>query len=438
MLVARHGIQADRIEGGANNVDPGQRNHDVNEFVPWPANTSLAGGPEARGRMLTWWNRNDQVSPVLRAAAVHADIPASTTPSWNLHGYRANLTANLSSPRTGESASYVGANPVFFLSEAELYITMSQTQASDRVLNHVAYDGTVVVVSLWWLRSAGANDYSVSGMTLGGGWGAGYPNQTGENLVFRPAVWVRRTPAVMSQPDPGLTLPLAANECLQDNPDGIRPSNIFVDETGFEWCVVTTEGNYSMLVARYTIQNDRIEGGAIHVAPGQRNHDVNEFIAWPANTSLAGGPEARGRMYTWWNRADQVSPNLRAQAVHADIPASTTPSWPIDYRSNLTTNLSSPRTGESAVGVGQNPVFFLTQAEITQRLGQIDDTYRITTRVAYDGTVGAAFGLRWSLRSAGQNTNSVAIVDPTGNWNTSSAANTDPGKAFRPAIWVRR
>ena len=238
--------------------------------------------------------------------------------------------------------------------------------------------------------------------------------------------------------EPIFSLPVAANECLQTNPGGIRPANIFVDETGFEWCVVATEGNYSMLVARHTIQHDRIEGGANDVLPAQRNHYENLFVHWPANTSLAGGPEARGRMYMWWNRADQVSPVLRVQAVHALIPANTSTAA-ADRNDNAARNdawLSTPYTGVSAVGLGQNPVFFLSEAELYLTLNQTVNTDRVVNRVAYDGTVGAASWF-W-LRSAGINTNVVASVTTPGNWNAGNAGNTTTEHAFRPAVWVRR
>ena len=193
MLVARHGIQADRIEGGANNVDPGQRNHDVNEFVPWPANTSLAGGPESRQRMYQWWNLDTQVSPVLRAQAVHTNLPSTIIGDgvWGTNTRHTDV-AQLSSP-TGTPAVGVGQNPVFFLSEAELYLTLNQTAASDRIVNRVAYDGTVGAASWFWMRTAGHNTDHVAAVTMfSDSWNAVSADITGTFLAFRPAIWVRR------------------------------------------------------------------------------------------------------------------------------------------------------------------------------------------------------------------------------------------------------
>jgi len=196
-----------------------------------------------------------------------------------------------------------------------------------------------------------------------------------------------------------------------------------------------------MLVARHTIQADRVPGGT-----NQRNHDTNVFVEWPANTSLPGGPEARGRMYQWWNLDSQVSPTLRTQAIHATTPAN------LDFAThscniadcvvntrNSNEYLSMPYTGSSAVGVGQNPVFFLSEQDITQRLGQDTSASRITFRIALDGTVGAASWSWYWLRSAGAfNTTPVAQVDTNGAWNASGADGPNTTFAFRPAVWVRR
>ena len=210
--------------------------------------------------------------------------------------------------------------------------------------------------------------------------------------------------------------------------------SIWADSTGFQWCVVATEGDYSMLVARHTLQmtDSRWNNGVTN----NRVHSSNNHIAWPATTAGTGGPEGRTRVNLWWNHNTQVSPELRAQAVHANIPANNN-----DFTlfggsgANQNARLSTP-TGELA-GTG-NPVFFLSDTEVYQRLGQTNNASRITHRVNHTTFASTGSATFYWLRSVGNDVIRVARVNVDGNWRSHTAAGTPTYAAIRPAIWVRR
>jgi len=443
MLVARHTIQMmdSRWNGGFNN----NRLHNINEHVLWPVDTSLAGGPEGRNRLHAWWNHDSQVSDTLRLHAVDAIIPRSDDTadnSWVLdssnggtENTRANNDAHFSSPINGSApiTGSAGRRPVFFLSEVEVYQWLGQTNPAARITNRVdhATFGNTTIATTYWLRSIGTNAGQATVVNTLGYWDAFFTSNTFTSLSFRPAVWIAHTadPTILPISFPQ---PLAAgqNQCEQTG----SPTNIWVDPiTGFEWCAVMEKGDYLLLVARHTIQNDRIDND---VTTANRNHSTNMFEQWPANTSLAGGPEARGRMLTWWERNDQVSDVLRDAAVDANIPTRFVTigiSQAERGADILTTSLSSPLVGSSSP---TNPIFFLNEAEVNVFLGQDDaQTSRVTYRIYADGTVGEA-SWYW-LRSAGAGATS-SIVNHSGNWDSTSANITNTAPAFRPALWIRR
>ena len=202
--------------------------------------------------------------------------------------------------------------------------------------------------------------------------------------------------------------------------------------SNFEWCVVANEGDYAMLVSRYTIQNDRLNDGITN----QRNHNTVNFIEWPSQVSGSAelGPESRGRMRNWWHNPTQVSPSLRLQARDAYIPANTDHTiWQPEVHTLNEEWLSTP-VQDSVVP--DNPVFFLSEAEVYQRLGQAERADRITNSITANGT---AEGIaHYWLRSIGADTDRVARVNNTGNWWYGWAHVTDTPMAFRPTIWVRR
>ena len=146
------------------------------------------------------------------------------------------------------------------------------------------------------------------------------------------------------------------------------------------------------------------------------------------------GPESRGRMRDWWHNPTQVSPSLRLQARDAYIPANT--DITLFNTEAIRTNpdlLSTPVQGST---VPDNPVFFLSEVEIHQRLGHTTAADRITIPIDANGNVGGVSNY-W-FRSIAATTSRVAMVNHGGTWGWNPANITDPTRAFRPTIWVRR
>ena len=82
-----------------------------------------------------------------------------------------------------------------------------------------------------------------------------------EARAVRPAVFevvIREGSVTLRGPLGIPTVPTTGNRCEQDG----NPDNIWVDSTGFQWCVVADYGDYSMLVARYAIDLVGINGVA--------------------------------------------------------------------------------------------------------------------------------------------------------------------------------
>lgn len=248
----------------------------------------------------------------------------------------------------------------------------------------------------------------------------------GINVTFSLTLDVTRDLQPLPTPLP------TGNQCPQTG----MPANLWIDSTGFQWCVVHEHGNYSMLVARYAIQHNRIDN---NVAMANRNHSSNAFQPWPTTTANIGGPEARGRMQTWFNRNDQVSLALRNATVNANLPTrwnTVGTSSAARGEDTLITSLSTPVTGSHN---SNNPVFFLNEAEINVRLGQNGagaQTSRVTNRLNVNGSIGAA-AWYW-LRSAGPNaTNPVSMIHADGSWWSLNPDNvTTAAASFRPAIWI--
>ena len=144
-------------------------------------------------------------------------------------------------------------------------------------------------------------------------------------------------------------------------------------------------------------------------------------------------------MRDWWHNPTQVSQSLRLQARDAYIPANTDYTiWNWGTQATNAAWLSTPVQGSNTVP--DNPVFFLSEAEVYQRMGQTTAALRQTNSIAANGTVGD-ISTYW-LRSAAQIANHIAVVgtfaNPNGHWNWASAHATNTGAAFRPTIWVRR
>ena len=139
-------------------------------------------------------------------------------------------------------------------------------------------------------------------------------------------------------------------------------------------------------------------------------------------------------MRDWWHNPTQVSPSLRLQARDAYIPANTITVWDPGARALEERWLSTPVQGSTAP---DNPVFFLSEVEVVQRLGQTTDDLRSgTNRIAANGNAGNPS--RYWLRSIGLWSTGVADVHNIGIWHATHANDTTTAAAFRPTIWVRR
>ena len=89
--------------------------------------------------------------------------------------------------------------------------------------------------------------------------------------------------------------------------------------------------------------------------------------------------------------------------------------------------LSMPVQGSIAP---DNPILFLNEADVHQRMGQPEIADRITNGIDANGTV-VGVSSYW-LRSIGHITNCVAIVFTNGHWNAARANAPDTVFAFRP------
>jgi len=230
-------------------------------------------------------------------------------------------------------------------------------------------------------------------------------------------------------PEMGLhtPLPTAVATCPTTGPG----ANIWTDTTGIQWCVVNTQtvsGNqYSMLVARNVHNINAIAPAGA----GNRNHSTNAFVAWPTTTAGTGGPESRTRIHTWFNQNTITSPALRARTVNANIPVLNNITTPdaATARNADTTALSTPIAGSMNT---TTPVFFLSQAEITVRMGQTTNASRITH---LHGTTTPNW---YWFRSAGHTGIHVAMMAPSGEIGAGTASAIYMDVGFRPVIWVRR
>ena len=237
---------------------------------------------------------------------------------------------------------------------------------------------------------------------------------------------------------PSEPLPEIGDRCEQTG----MPANIFIDSTGFQWCVVAIQGNYALLVARYSLQMSGIDG-----VDNNQMHNTNQFVEWPETTDaplppLDGshhglGPAGRTRIHTWFD-GPMVSNELRANAVHANIPLHNPDTdWMIPV--NDPRFLSTPISGTLGA---ETPVFFLTQSEILIYMQQPPAALqRRNYRVADYQTNGvfASSGTTASywLRSAGNFQSQVAAITSGGGNTSLLANNTGNLNSFRPAIWIR-
>ena len=95
----------------------------------------------------------------------------------------------LSTPVQGSAAP---DNPVFFLSEADIYQHMGQTTDADRQTNLIQANGILVEPTHYWLRSVGGNTNAVALVINNGTWGWGNANFSTADRAFRPTIWAHR------------------------------------------------------------------------------------------------------------------------------------------------------------------------------------------------------------------------------------------------------
>jgi hypothetical protein len=132
---------------------------------------------------------------------------------------------------------------------------------------------------------------------------------------------------------------------------------------------------------------------------------------------------------TWFNDDVNVSAELRDRVVHATLPNlnNTLDGDGYNARNADLTALSQPVAGST-----NGLPFFLSPADLNVRLGNSSTARRA---LAINGTTQMFY---W-LRSAGGNTsNTISIVNFSGNWNTTLANSVNNSLGVRPAIWVRR
>ena len=221
-----------------------------------------------------------------------------------------------------------------------------------------------------------------------------------------------------------LALPIAAVGCPQTG----TPDNLWTDSTGVEWCAVAEEGDYTMLISRRVHRLPAQDG--LTEEQANRHHDTNTFVSWPASTALAGGPEIRGRVNNWWNNNANVSPELRAQAVHTNLRNLNDVLTGVqrDARIADTTMTSLPVAGSS-----NGLPFFMSTADLNVHLGTT-----LGARQALDSVSTTVQRLYW-LSSAGPNSTEPILAVHGGGAFVSNSATLNTGVfGIRPAVWVRR
>ena len=317
-----------------------------------------------------------------------------------------------------------GAGEVFTLSMSEVmeYFADNADRVARNAIGTLAY-------SEWLLRSpAGGTNVMIQRVNSSNGAILNrLPANTGGH---RPALWVDADllREVEYLPELPVIPPTGSNSIWRD-PD-----------TGFDWIIASHEGDYTMLVSRYIIQYDRIPGFSTN-----RYHDVNSFVQWPAQVNGTGGPGSRTAMRAWWHSATQVSTDLRNAAVNANIPRDTNTASHACNTGNCAANTRTANTflstPVSTASIIDNPVFFLSEAEIITRMGQNTNALRQTQRIAAGSNNFGSSGLNGSfwLRSAGRDAHfTAATVNNDGVWSAANADFTGPNIGFRPAIWVNR
>ena len=214
--------------------------------------------------------------------------------------------------------------------------------------------------------------------------------------------------------------------------------SVWTDTTRFPWLIVKNQGRFSMLMARWTLNQTRI-GDAVTMGTTNRFHSATGRVDFPSPTSGVGGPESRNRMRLWWHRLGQVSPELRASAVHAEIPTRTAVNWVnqtnmgVDgYNSEF---LSFPIATE---GIPDNPLFFPSEAEIVLWAKEATNLDRIRYLLP-DGTTNPTVVSPYFIRSRANGANTHVFVDTAGNWSaTNPNTNHGANAGFRPCVWIDR
>ena len=207
--------------------------------------------------------------------------------------------------------------------------------------------------------------------------------------------------------------------------------SVWTDSTGFQWLVGWVMGRYMMLVARFTIQDDRIPGAG----------GFNNFVAWTNDGTTVGTSTnaLRTRLGNWWGLETEVSQMLRDSAVHASIPHRDFLSSAYTDSAVGATSLSFLSSPIQTTSVAINPLFILSEAEVFINLGRINNAMRVVPSVSATGVISSG-GTTYQLRSRGNvnNPNLVPAVGADGGWSFSSPFTTalTGGAACLPAVWV--
>jgi len=391
-----------------------------NVMNAWYANNTNVG-QAIRNNAMSYEFQDNNGNSVVRQNIAQATASNMITAGIEVNFNGSNFvgsSANLTTGLRGRTRALNSGAETFILSVEEVRQYMPSS------LNNAALDGVMLEPRRWWLRSTGADaTNSVRVIHQSGGFTQLPANNTTNG--FRPALWVSSRLFKDENVNFNPTMPVAPPAHL----------SVWRDSTGFEWIVAHHQGDYTMLVSRYGIQNDRINPGG---NTNQQAFDsTHYFTPWPANTSLPNisiHPTSRERMRTWWHRNDQVSPVLRATAVHANVLANAT-DFTLWTGNGATQNarLSTPIAGSD---VPDNPVFFLSDTEVHRRLGGTTNNQRIVNIIRANGTLGPT--VRYWLRSVGSHSGQGATINNTGAWGSFPLATAHEDLSFRPAVWVDR
>ena len=182
----------------------------------------------------------------------------------------------------------------------QLLITPSDvTLAPDEIEHFFAQTRAGVEIEdryLIWALEGNTSDETTIGQGGDGVLTVGPDEDDGEFILRATHMdygWTGYTTITIESEEPvDLIFPNAAIGCNQTDPAGTgNARNVFVDNSGFQWCVVNSyiyeneyeeEYEYLMLVSRYTLQMANVGG-----ATSNQVHNEDIHVRWPATTEAA-------------------------------------------------------------------------------------------------------------------------------------------------------